>query len=80
MLSILSADLFADGLLNCSTNPPVEMSAALRRAQQCACEKSKLSISCTKSADEKRLVGKQREDFIDRCEGLPAASQKKSGR
>ncbi len=80
MLCMLSAEGLADGLLNCGGTPHPAMSPALKRAQEHACAASRVAIVCTKNADEKKLSGKAREDFINRCEGISSSGGKKGGR
>lgn len=80
MLCMLSAEVHADGLLNCGGAPNPAMSPALKRAQEHACAASRVAIVCTKNADEKKLSGKAREDFINRCEGIPSSGGKRGGR
>ncbi len=75
MLCVLSAQTYAEGLLNCGGTPHPAMSSALKRSQARACAASRTAITCSKNAEDRKLSGKVREDYINRCEGISTSGR-----
>lgn len=54
--------------------------ASTKRGIAAACERAKTSENCSKQADNRKLAGTAREDFMARCEGVPPARAARSRR
>lgn len=80
LLCMLSGDLYAAGLMNCGGKEMTGASPALRRSMQHACERSRVAVSCTATADKRKMTPREREAFIAQCEGLPKPTEKKNRR
>ncbi len=62
----------------CPRNP--DLDPALRAGERRACELRQLAPKCEKAADERKLAGSARTDFIEKCEGFSKPAKKRSGR
>lgn len=51
--------------------------AATKRGIAAACERAKTSEICGKQADNRKLAGTARADFMARCEGAPPARSRR---
>jgi hypothetical protein len=45
--------------------------ASTKRGAAAACARAKASANCDRQADERKLAGNARQDFMARCEGAP---------
>ena len=80
LVCMLSSDLLAAEFVpDCNKMEfAPSVPAVARQGARNNCLRAALSLKCDKAANEKKMVGKARSDFMIQCEGYPATPVRKS--